>query len=148
MAQAKNYDMAVYPVQVAVRSQADGAAVHMVTLPHCDCADFTNRKGRLVDGAGSPHVSVCKHIAAALERIGGWHGPEPEPKVWGILMHAEARELLIGPEVCLPPRTAYAVLRRASNHDEATFTTLGGALCDGHVAYDRLQSRYTVTLRK
>jgi hypothetical protein len=75
MASPKNYDMTAYPVQVAVRSQSDGAAVHMVTLPYCDCPDFTNRKGRVTEaGDGQAAVTVCKHLIRALE-LAGWHGP-------------------------------------------------------------------------
>jgi hypothetical protein len=77
MTSTPKYDMTVYPIQVAVRSQSDGAAVHMVTLPHCDCADFTNRKGQLVSFEGGKTVTVCKHLAEALERVGGWNRPAP-----------------------------------------------------------------------
>lgn len=91
------YDMTVYPVQVAVRSQSDGAAVHMVTLPHCDCADFTNRKGRLVESPVLGNaVSVCKHIAAALESVGGWHGT-PGPRVFEHVTRTEALAALTTP---------------------------------------------------
>lgn len=75
----RDTDMTVYPVQAAVRSASDGAAVHMVTLPHCDCADFTNRRGQLIlVDEHTVAVTVCKHMAEALSRIGGWHRPEPE----------------------------------------------------------------------
>jgi hypothetical protein len=150
MGSVKSYDLTVYPIQVAVRSASDGAAVHTVTLPHCDCADFTNRRGQLIEaeGTGPSHVSVCKHIAAALERVGGWHAPAPEPKVYPEQTHVETKALLQGPEVSLSARAANSVLRRADGHVSATFTTMDGALCDGIVEYDRLTSRYKVTLRK
>jgi hypothetical protein len=79
MTSTPKYDMTVYPIQVAVRSQSDGAAVHMVTLPHCDCPDFTNRKGQVVEAElGRPEaITVCKHILTALERVGGWNRPAP-----------------------------------------------------------------------
>jgi hypothetical protein len=77
MTQAPKYDMTVYPVQVAVRSQSDGAAVHMVTLPYCDCPDFTNRKGKVVETGDVKTVTLCKHLAEALERVAGWHRPAP-----------------------------------------------------------------------
>ena len=143
-----NYDLTVYPVQAAVRSASDGAAVHLVTLAHCDCADFTNRRGQLIPvDAHTVAVTVCKHIVAALARVGGWNLPEPEPKVHENLMQAEARELLAGPEVLLDAKGVSYVLRRASGHLSASFTTEDGALCDGLVTYNRLQSRYTVTLK-
>lgn len=77
MAAEAKYDMTVYPIQMAVRSASDGASVHMVTLPHCDCADFTNRRGQLT--ADETAITVCKHIKEAMARVGGWHRPE-EPK--------------------------------------------------------------------
>jgi hypothetical protein len=93
MTQAKTQDMAVYPMTVAVRSESDGAAVHVVHLPYCDCADFTNRKGRLT-GEGS-YVSVCKHIREAIERVGGWHrAPEPAPLTYESLSRSQALILL------------------------------------------------------
>lgn len=94
-AAAEKYDMTVYPVQVAVRSASDGARVHMVTLPYCDCPDFTNRRGRVTEDGT---VSVCKHIREALERVGGWHRSEPEPEVYGNLTRERAREILGGIE--------------------------------------------------
>jgi hypothetical protein len=77
MTSTPKYDMTVYPIQVAVRSQSDGAAVHMVTLPHCDCPDFTNRKGQHTFDGASEAITVCKHILTALERVGGWNRPAP-----------------------------------------------------------------------
>ena len=89
----KNYDMTVYPIQAAVRSASDGAAVHLVTLPHCDCADFTNRRGMLIEvDEHTAGVTICKHIAEAIARIGGWHRPEPE--VYSDLTRAMAFQVL------------------------------------------------------
>jgi hypothetical protein len=101
MASPKNYDMTAYPVQVAVRSQSDGAAVHMVTLPYCDCPDFTNRKGRVAEaGDGQAAVTVCKHLIRALE-LAGWHAAErpqasseASPEVFGDVSRTRARALL------------------------------------------------------
>lgn len=144
----KQYDMTVYPVTAAVRSQADPTKVYMVTFPHCPCADFTNRRGMLIEvDSHTMGVTICKHIAEAMERVGGWNRPEPEPKVWEDLVHAQVKELLQGPEVGLTARKANMVLRRADGHLSATFYTQDGALADGTVSYDRLHSRYTVTLR-
>lgn len=114
MAAPEKYDMTVYPVQVAVRSASDGAAVHMVTLPHCDCADFTNRKGKLT--AEGQYISVCKHIVTAMQSVGGWHQPEPGPgerTVYGLL-RAEARGILVSAEAGqLSGRTADVLLKAA-----------------------------------
>lgn len=75
----RDYDMTVYPIQVAVRSASDPTRVHMVTIAHCDCADFTNRRGMLIPvDEHTVGVTVCKHIVEAMARIGGWHRPEPE----------------------------------------------------------------------
>jgi hypothetical protein len=149
MATAKHdYDMTVYPVQAAVRSASDGARSYTVTLPYCPCADFINRRGLLIPvDEHTMGVTICKHIAEAMARIGGWHRPDPEPKVITDLTPPAAKELLQGPEVGLIPRKANTVLRRASGHLSGTFSTLDGALVDGLVEYDRLQSRYTVTLK-
>lgn len=83
MAQAKtNYDMTVHPTTALVRSQSNGAMAHAVTLPSCDCADFINRRGRLVEVEGGIAVTLCKHIEAALQRIGGWNREtQPGPAV-------------------------------------------------------------------
>jgi hypothetical protein len=83
MAQAKtSYDMTVHPTSALVRSQSNGAAAHAVTLPSCDCPDFINRRGRLVEVQGGIAVTLCKHIEAALLRVGGWNRePEPGPAV-------------------------------------------------------------------
>lgn len=86
----EKYEMAVYPMTVAVRSASDGAKVHQVHLAFCDCADFTNRKGRLtVDG----NVTICKHIAQAMALVGGWNRPGT-PEVHVDVHQAEALDLL------------------------------------------------------
>jgi hypothetical protein len=94
MAQAKtNYDLTVYPVTALVRSASNGAAAHQVTLPSCDCADFINRRGQLVEVGGGIAVTLCKHIAEALIRVGGWTRPEPPAQpvtVHGRLLYADA----------------------------------------------------------
>ena len=96
------YDMTVYPVQVAVRSQSDGAAVHMVTLPHCDCADFTNRKGQLVPvepGARQRRLGVQAHRRGAGERRRlALPQPEPEPQVHSGLRRRAVQDILTDPD--------------------------------------------------
>jgi hypothetical protein len=98
--------MTVHPTAGLVRSASDGASAHHVTLPSCDCADFINRKGQLVevDGgfveatAGMVAVTVCKHIAEFLERVGGWHR-ETRPEVHAGIPLNVVREYLAGAEV-------------------------------------------------
>lgn len=76
MAAEPKYDMTVYPTAGLVRSASNGAVTHQVTLPSCDCADFINRKGRLAWAQDAGHtVTICKHIAEFMERIGGWNRP-------------------------------------------------------------------------
>lgn len=79
MAAEAKYDMTVHPTSALVRSQSDGSKAHQVTFPSCDCADFINRRGVLIEAEGGIAVTLCKHIAEGLERIGGWNRrPEPE----------------------------------------------------------------------
>jgi hypothetical protein len=147
MATAKHdYDMAVYPVQVAVRSASDGAAVHMVTLPHCDCADFTNRKGRLVEVEfGGVAVLVCKHIAAALGRVGGWHRDEPaeETVTYHRLPRIQAVTLMTSAHLAadLVDRLLRAAVGAGGLAVTVTIST-GSVL----VKYDSPTRGYTVTL--
>jgi hypothetical protein len=80
MASAPKYDMTVHPTAGLVRSQSDGARAHQVTLSSCDCPDYVNRKGRLVEvDGGIAAVTVCKHIAEFLVQAGGWHRPAALP---------------------------------------------------------------------
>jgi hypothetical protein len=151
MAAGKNYDMATYPVQVAVRSQSDGAAVHMVTLPYCDCADFTNRKGRVVDSdATGKAVTVCKHMLEALERIGGWHrqaAPETQTVTHDQLTRATARTLMTS--AYLSAELADRLLVAAGSSSAggtgiaAVIATSTGQVS---VQYDSAARRYSVTL--
>lgn len=145
----KNYDMTVYPVQVAVRSQSDGAAVHMVTIPYCDCADFTNRKGRLVQAEGIGFtVTVCKHLAEALERVGGWHR-EPQPAGLDNISRADLRWFLSSAAVQLPSDEITALMRRAreASDGRAVFcASLTGAVVSGEVVANLLNGRWSVKL--
>lgn len=143
----RDTDMTVYPIQAAVRSQSDGARAYTVTFPHCPCADFTNRRGQLIPvDEHTIGVTVCKHIAAAMERIGGWHRPA-EPKVLEDLTHAAAKALLQGPLVGLTARMANSVLYEAADdYAGSEFTPEDGAVVDGKATYDKVRSRYTVTL--
>ncbi len=93
MAAPAKRDMTVYPIQAAVRSESDGARAYTVTLPYCPCADFTNRRGMLIEvDEHTAGVTICKHIASAMARVGGWHRPEPE--VWSDLTRSEVFQVL------------------------------------------------------
>jgi hypothetical protein len=92
----KHYDMTAYPVQVAVRSESDGAEAYMVHLPYCPCPDFTNRKGRLDVIDGVPVISICKHVAEAMQRVGGWHreAEKPRPVLYPVITRQQAVTVL------------------------------------------------------
>lgn len=141
MAQAKTYDMTVYPVQVAVRSQSDGAAVHLVTLPHCDCADFTNRKGKLADDGEA--ITICKHIREALARVGGWHRPEPE--VHADLTYKRAAEILNGLG-CFSPVLVSDALSTIVPHKEPVFLPSSGKPDVYLTCRQGAARKYTVTV--
>jgi hypothetical protein len=148
MASPRNYDMTAYPVQVAVRSQSDGAAVHMVTLPYCDCADFTNRKGRIADSEGGKAVTVCKHLLRALE-LAGWHQPEPGAAgtvTYNSLTRARAVTLLTSAYLssALTEQLLTAAVGAATSPSiGATADLVSGPVL---VKYDPQTRRYTVTL--
>ena len=136
--------MTVYPVQAAVRSMSDGAAVHTVTIPHCDCADFTNRRGQLlmVDDH-TMAVTVCKHVAEALARIGGWHRPEPEPVTYPYLTRGQAATVMTS--AFLASDLTDRLLRAAvgAGGEAVTVTIATGQVL---VKYDSPARRYDVTL--
>ena len=91
MAAEARYDMTVHPTSALVRSQSDGATAHQVTFPSCDCADFINRRGQLIEIDAGIAVTLCKHIAEGLRRVGGWNRPaDPGPEVLGGLTHEGA----------------------------------------------------------
>jgi len=147
-AEAK-YDMTVYPMTMAVRSASDGAKVHLVQLPYCDCADFTNRKGRLVQLEGGSVITICKHIAEAMERVGGWHRAEPESLHFNDLTHTTVKELLVSPLVGFSLREANAVLAKVTRDGEASFkASVTGLLVDGSLTYDKLASRFSLTVTR
>lgn len=115
-AEAK-YDMTVHPVSALVRSQSNGAAAHQVTFPSCDCADFVNRRGQLIEAGDDIAVTLCKHIAEGLRRIGGWHrAPSPEPKYATVRDVSRQRALTLLAEAGMPAAEARDVLRAAVSH--------------------------------
>lgn len=147
-AEAK-YDMTVHPVSALVRSQSNGAAAHQVTFPSCDCADFVNRRGQLIEAGDDIAVTLCKHIAEGLRRVGGWHRAEPAPVSFGDLTHTAVKELLASSLVGFSPREANAVLAKVARDGEASFkASITGLLVDGAIAYDMLASRYSLTVTR
>lgn len=143
--QAK-YDMTVHPLQALVRSQSDGAAAHLVTFPGCDCADYINRRGALVElPDGNVAVTLCKHIAEGLRRIGGWNDAGPASEVIGDLDHSAVRELLTGPRVKMTGTGARDLITALSmmRTQEREFV---GQKAKGFATYDNRLSRFTVTL--
>lgn len=152
MAADPKYDMAVYPTAGLVRSASDGARTHQVTLASCDCADFINRKGRLIEVDGIMAVTVCKHNAEFLERVGGWNRPaEPKPapqvhsdltrvQAFGFLVDTEGADVTVG--------AANAVLNSVMEGQPAFIPAIGRKPCvkvavTGRAVKDR---RYTITL--
>jgi len=155
MAQAKNYDMAVYPTAGLVRSQSDGARAHQVTLSSCDCADYINRKGQLVETEAGPAVTVCKHVAEFLERVGGWNRPVPgpaappagrraaEPLVHQAVTRERARAILAGAGVeDARARSVLTSIRVLRGRDTLVLPDGGEAV----VTYNLETRRYDVTL--
>jgi hypothetical protein len=151
MAAEPRYDMTVHPTHALVRSQSNGAAAHQVTFPSCDCADFINRRGKLIEVDGGLAVTLCKHVAEGLRRIGGWHRDETavpqQAAAYYNLMHGDVKELLRGPVVGFSPREANQVISKATHDGEAVFKGfLTDLPADGTLTYDQLTSRYTLTV--
>lgn len=70
MATVIGMDTMVRPLVVEVRSERDPRKSYVVTLAHCECRDFFERRG----SAESP---FCKHIVAAYAQA-GWRGIRQE----------------------------------------------------------------------
>jgi hypothetical protein len=144
---SKQYDMTVHPTAGLVRSASDGASAHHVTLASCDCADFINRKGRLVEvDGGIVAVTVCKHVAEFLERAGGWHrAPEPLPEMVTLnrLTRAQAFTHLTSAYMAadLVDRLLHAAVG-ASPIAATVRITVGDVM----VKYDSTNRRYTITM--
>lgn len=146
MALEAKYDMTVHPLQALVRSQSDGASAHLVTFPGCDCADYINRKGTLVElPDGVIAVTLCKHIAEGLRRIGGWNGGGPASEVIEDLTHDEARELLTGPRVKMTATGARTLISTLGMGRQREYEFVGQK-GKGFATYDARLSRFTVTL--
>lgn len=146
MAAEAKYDMTVHPLQALVRSQSDGAAAHLVTFPGCDCADYINRRGALVElPDGVIAVTLCKHIAEGLRRIGGWNSTGPASEVIDNLDHNAVRELLMGPRVKMTA-TGVRSLTSALGMGRTQEYEFVGQKGKGYATYDARLSRFTVTL--
>jgi hypothetical protein len=148
MAAEIKYEMTVHPTAGLVRSQSDGAKAHAVTLPSCDCADYINRKGRLVAVDGLMAITLCKHIVEFLERVGGWNRAEPvapaRTVIFHHLTHADVKRLLQDNEtVGFSIRGASELLRKVSAAEHADFEYSN---IRGKVEYNRLHGHYTLTL--
>lgn len=143
MAAEAKYDMTVHPTSALVRSQSDGARAHAVTFPSCDCPDFINRRGQLIELDGDIAVTLCKHIAEGLRRVGGWRRPtESEPFVFLGRLRAEAFNLLVS-AAGLERAEAVALLDKAVADGQAC--TGAGVKVDHHQA-KRSPDLYTVTI--
>jgi hypothetical protein len=142
-AEAK-YDMTVYPTAGLVRSASDGARTHQVTLGSCDCADFINRKGKLIEVGDVMAVTVCKHIAEFIERAGGWHRPpEPGPVIYQDLTRAQAGTLLTSHHIAAD--LADRLLRAAiGSSPVAALVTIANG--DMWAKYNAATRRYTVAI--
>jgi hypothetical protein len=141
---AKTYDMTVYPTAGLVRSARDGARAYQVTLPSCECPDFINRKGWVITVDGVPAVTICKHIAEFMERVGGWNRPSPAEETFPDLTRIDVLSFLRGPRVGMTPRESNAVLAQFGSSEFAEFEALHGIT--GVVRYDRAAGRYTMTV--
>lgn len=144
MAAPAKYDMTVHPTSALVRSQSNGAVAHQVTFPSCDCADFINRRGLLVEVNGGIAVTLCKHIAEGLERIGGWHRPaEPGPVIHQRLTRAQAVTTLTSHYIAadLAERLLHAAV--GSSPIAAMVTITNG---DMWAKYDGDSRRYTLAI--
>lgn len=143
MAAEPKYDMAVYPMTVAVRSASDGARAHLVQLPFCDCPDFTNRRGQLTYDGTSESVTICKHIREALARVGGWNRAEKE-ETFSDLTRVDVLSILRGSRIGMTPRASNAVLAQFAHSALAEFEH--GTGISGVVRYDQRLGRYTMTV--
>ena len=140
----RTYDMAVYPVEVAVRSEHDGALTYNCHLPYCPCADFANRKGVLVPIEGGFAVTLCKHLLNAMERVAGWHR-KAQPDVYAGLPLQAATELLMG--LGMTRTVSRMILTDAADTAVSEFfKDVAGATASGKVEGDKLRGRYTVTV--
>lgn len=145
MAEAKQYDMAVYPTAGLVRSASNGAATHQVTLASCDCADFINRKGRLIEVDGVLAVTICKHNAEFLARIGGWNR-QPEQRVTHEDVTRERARTILA-EAGLTDSAVRSLLNSIRVHNgKDSFRSGRVDQPDGEVTYDDLSGRYTIVL--
>jgi hypothetical protein len=145
VAEAK-YDMTAYPVQVAVRSETDGAKVYGVFLPYCPCADFTNRKGVLVEAPDGAVITVCKHLVQAFALVAGWHRTASKDEVRSGQTKAEVVAFLCGDRVRLTSVQARSVMDKFLRHDAADYSGRPGTGVHGIITRDPRLDRYDVTV--
>ncbi len=144
MAAEAKYDMTVHPTTALVRSQSNGAMAHAVTLPSCDCADFINRRGRLVEVEGGIAVTLCKHIEAALLRVGGWSRPaDPGPVIYQDVTRDRAFTVMTSSYLASSLADSLLHAALGTSPLSATADTTNGPVT---VRYDSASRRYTVTI--
>jgi hypothetical protein len=73
--------MLVLPTSVVVASESDPAVTYHVQLPYCPCKDYRYRRASnaaTVARGGTVRAEelLCKHLATAMQTVGGWHSPE------------------------------------------------------------------------
>jgi hypothetical protein len=143
-AAAPEYDMTVYPTHALVRSASRGGVVHQVTFPSCDCEDFINRRGVLVTlEGGVVAITLCKHIAEGLARVGGWKRPG-EPEVHENLTRQRAVDLLEDSGVTRD--AALAGLLRVTRGAPSHFPRSGRPAALAETSSDHGPRRYKVTI--
>jgi hypothetical protein len=137
------YDMAVLPTTVVVCSETDPNTTYHVQLPYCPCKDFRYRR-TLRDLPLEERF--CKHLTEALARVGSWHRTPRAKSVYSNLFHDDIKRLLTdGTVVGFSVREANTVLRNMTESG-AEFSVATGAPVDGKVEYEKLPSRYTLTV--
>jgi hypothetical protein len=143
MTSTPTLNMDVLPTQVVVTSATDPGTTYLVQLPYCPCKDFRYRRTRK-DLA--PAERFCKHILTAIERAAHWHRAERPKSVYSNLFHDDIKQLLTdGQIVGFTGGEANALLRNMTDSG-AAFSVASGAPVDGKVEYEKLPSRYTLTV--
>jgi hypothetical protein len=149
MAQAGPQDMAVFPTQVVVCSESDPGTTYLVQLPYCPCKDFRYRRSNPEKFPDSPY---CKHIREAMRRVAGWHRQAPAgPEVHDGLTDVAVKELLRSTTIGFGPRESNALVHRAVKAEGLPVpfaASLTGALVDGTLSYERVQSQYTLVVHR
>jgi hypothetical protein len=137
------YDMAVLPTTVVVCSETDPNTTYHVQLPYCPCKDFRYRR-TLRDLPLEERF--CKHLTEALARVGSWHRTPRPTTVYTNLFLNDLMALLTDGKVVGFSLTEARALRRGMTESGGEFSVATGAPVDGKVTYEKLPSRYTLTV--